>query len=377
MNTKKTICFSTMCKNEEHCILDALTSVYKYIDYWVVCDTGSADNTVQIVRDFFKDKNIPGEIYTDEWVNYGYNKNLLFERSYNKTDFIIHFEPDDILIGDLTHIDSALNVNKNIAYYMNMKRQNYIYKDYCIINNRFKWKIGGIAHNPFTCTNNYDNLPIGDLTNHEIHILSRDIGSGKNQLDKYYNAISSKEQFFDTLLIDEDNLNYRSIFYTAQCFYDCNDYKEACQWYCIYTKLKNTGNEQLYECYKQIVYCMIHLDYPVHQIIQYARKGIEMLPDRAEIYVIMGKYFMSHEKFELAFFNIQKAYELDITVVKNKYTLPIDVLCYGTHLLPLLTKLAFKTGRIDVGQEYLNLITDKKMHKELTDAFSTIINYLS
>ena len=56
--TRPTIVFATMCKNEEHCIQKTLESVYKSIDYWIVCDTGSTDRTCDIVRDFFKEKNI-------------------------------------------------------------------------------------------------------------------------------------------------------------------------------------------------------------------------------------------------------------------------------------------------------------------------------
>ena len=50
-----TLAFITMCKNEEHCICDTLESVYKFIDYWIVCDTGSTDNTCKVVEDFFKE----------------------------------------------------------------------------------------------------------------------------------------------------------------------------------------------------------------------------------------------------------------------------------------------------------------------------------
>jgi len=55
-NNRPTLCFATMCKNEEHCIQNTLESVYKYIDYWVVCDTGSTDRTCEIVEQFFKEK---------------------------------------------------------------------------------------------------------------------------------------------------------------------------------------------------------------------------------------------------------------------------------------------------------------------------------
>ncbi len=66
-----TLCFGTMCKNEEDCILDTLKSVYKFIDYWVVCDTGSTDKTCELVTEFFKEKNIPGKLYKDEWKGFG------------------------------------------------------------------------------------------------------------------------------------------------------------------------------------------------------------------------------------------------------------------------------------------------------------------
>ena len=80
LSNRKTICFATMCKNEEHCIKDTLESVYKYIDTWVVHDTGSTDKTCQIITDFFKEKGIQGELFVDEWKGFDYNKTQLFNK---------------------------------------------------------------------------------------------------------------------------------------------------------------------------------------------------------------------------------------------------------------------------------------------------------
>ena len=55
-NTPPKLCFGSMCKNEEHVIIDTLNSVYKHIDYWVICDTGSTDNTCKLIIDFFTEK---------------------------------------------------------------------------------------------------------------------------------------------------------------------------------------------------------------------------------------------------------------------------------------------------------------------------------
>jgi hypothetical protein len=350
---KPTICFATMCRDEENCILDTLNSIYKYIDYWVICDTGSTDKTVDIINTFFKDKNIKGELYIDEWVGFGHNKTLLLNRCYKKTDFVIHFDADDILEGDLdiSSIDTSY-----IAYNINFKRGKFIYKNHWIMNNNYEWKVNGVAHNAFVCMDNYENKTIGDLTNKPFHILSRNIGNRSQNKDKYMNdALLLKKQFKSTLIMDDDNLNLRSVFYTAQSYFDSDRLDIACEWYCLYIKLKNTRTEEVFESYKRIVYCLIMLDYPFNVILNYAKKGIELFSDRAEIYYIMGKYFLKFKKYELAFFNIQKAFECNLSDVKKKYELFIDIDCYKDNLYDLLYDLAINTNREDYAKTIRSL----------------------
>jgi len=50
---------SMIMKNEHHVILRCLESILPIIDYWCIVDTGSTDGSQQIVKDFFKEKNIP------------------------------------------------------------------------------------------------------------------------------------------------------------------------------------------------------------------------------------------------------------------------------------------------------------------------------
>ena len=50
-------------KNEEHIIKECLESMYKSIDRYDITDTGSTDKTKEIIKEFFDEKEIPGEIY--------------------------------------------------------------------------------------------------------------------------------------------------------------------------------------------------------------------------------------------------------------------------------------------------------------------------
>ena len=54
-DSKKTICLNMIVKNESHIIEETLKNICQYVplDYWVISDTGSSDNTKEIIENFF------------------------------------------------------------------------------------------------------------------------------------------------------------------------------------------------------------------------------------------------------------------------------------------------------------------------------------
>ena len=86
-----TICLNMIVKDEAHIILKTLDNLLKYIplSYWVICDTGSTDNTKELIIDYFKNKNISGELIDDEWIDFGYNRSKALEYAYGKTDLLL------------------------------------------------------------------------------------------------------------------------------------------------------------------------------------------------------------------------------------------------------------------------------------------------
>ena len=92
----------SMIKNEEKIIERCISSVLPIIDAICVTDTGSTDNTQQIIKDFFYDKCIPGEIFNDEWRDFGYNRSKALEHAYGKTDYLLVF--DALLVSTIIRI---------------------------------------------------------------------------------------------------------------------------------------------------------------------------------------------------------------------------------------------------------------------------------
>lgn len=96
------IVYNGMFKNEADIILKMLNSIYRHIDYYVIQDNGSTDGTPDIIKKFFEEKGIPGVIYFEPWINFGYNRNHTLQKclSLNEThkcEYIIRVDADETL----------------------------------------------------------------------------------------------------------------------------------------------------------------------------------------------------------------------------------------------------------------------------------------
>lgn len=349
------MCFATMCKNEEHCIKDTLESVYRYIDYWVVCDTGSTDRTKEIVKEFFLDKGIPGELIEHEWTGFDHNKSLMMEAAFNKTDYVMHLDADDLLMGDFSFTKEDVGSD---LYFMKVKRGNLEWKAYIIFNNRLRWKFCGVAHTILKCLDGNDPI-ISDISDREAYVSGEERGSRKFDPNKYFiDAEKLKKQFFDTLLDDPYDLNRRSVFYTAQSYMDCGMYHDAIKWNRLYLNLKNTWDEERFEAQMRVSLCMISLKSDTQSILEEMEKAMKIFPDRVEPIYHLGKYLVEMGEHEKAYNYLLKGTKLEFSSVKDKYILFLNENCYGKNLYDDLSVSCFWTRRYTEGLNYLNQIID-------------------
>jgi len=353
-----TMCFATMCKNEEHCIQNTLESVYKHIDYWIVCDTGSTDRTCEIVKNFFEEKGIPGELHVDNWVGFDHNKTLMMKRAKDKADYVLHLDADDLLVNDLDFTKDDIGQD---AYYMNVTRGDLKWKALIIFNNRLTWRFCGVAHTTIKCEEKGIFIT-KDIANRNHYVSGEGIGSRAFDPNKFlYDAEKLKKQFFDTLLSDPDNLNSRSVFYTAQSYQDSGMYEEAIKWYRLYTKLNDSWIEEMFESHMRIALCMMKLNYNLHEIETEITNAIKLEDDRAEPYYHMGLYYNQINEFEkgYSYFKIAKTKSLD--KVKEKYVLFIQENMYGNYINDNFSVSCFWTQRFKEGYNYLlEIINDDR-----------------
>lgn len=356
---RPTMAFATMCKNEEHIIGTVLEAVAPYIDYLVVADNGSTDRTLEIAREYMEKHNIPGEIHLDDWEGFDKNKNKMMEYVFDKADYVLHLDADDIMAGDFSFNNEDTGYDN---YFMTMKRGTSTWKATVIYNNRMHWKFCGVAHTVIKCIEKPEGYTTGDLSSRG-YVIADGVGSRAFDPKKfYYDAERLTKQFWDTLTDDPDDLNTRSVFYTAQSYMDYgkeDSYEQALKWNRLYLKLKNTWIEEYFEAQMRISLCMMKIErYTPAEIIAEMEKAIEIFPDRAEPHMRLGTYLNGIGMHDLAYHHLSLAKSKNLESVKEKYILFVDDTAYNEWVNDELSVACFWTGRYEEGVALINEIID-------------------
>jgi glycosyltransferase involved in cell wall biosynthesis len=190
-------------KNEAEVIGRCLKSVRDLIDYWVISDTGSDDDTKGIIAAELT--GIPGELHDDPWVNFGHNRTANIERAHGKADYLLLIDADMVVhqAEDLPPLGAdsyLLRHQGNIEY--RIKR---------LVRGGIKWRYEGVTHEYLTSAG-------PDREAHLDTLVIEHFGDGGSRTDKF-----ERDERLLTAELDRDPGSTRTLFYLAQT---CRDLAE-------------------------------------------------------------------------------------------------------------------------------------------------------
>lgn len=214
-------------KNEAHIIADTLEHLWKYIqfDYWVVSDTGSTDQTREIVKAFFKEKGVPGELQEESWRDFGYNRTKAFEAAYGKADYAFVWDADDEISGDFK-MPTDLTADSYKFTFGNAEGMRYSRGQ--LFNMKKRWCYKGVLHEYAECLEPAG--PMVDVSGDYFFISGRR-GDRSKDPNKYLNDALVLEKAAEKALAEKDPLYNRYIFYCAQSYNSCNMKEKAIEFY--------------------------------------------------------------------------------------------------------------------------------------------------
>ena len=83
-NKSKKIGLCMIVKNESKIIERCLNSVKPLIDYVCIVDTGSTDDTIDVINNWMKSNDIEGKVIFEPWKNFAYNRSFAMEKIREK-----------------------------------------------------------------------------------------------------------------------------------------------------------------------------------------------------------------------------------------------------------------------------------------------------
>ena len=283
------LCLNMIVKNEEKNIKTCLLNLINYFkfDYVIICDTGSTDNTITLINQFFIDFDICGEIFHHEWVNFAHNRTLALEEAYNKTDYLLIFDADDIIEGNLLLPETLTCDQYNFKF-----GNDFFYYRPCLINNRLQWKYVGILHEYLALKNveNNNEIITGNIDgNYYVHYGTH--GCRSHDPQKYLNDALLLEKALNDPSLNDINLKNRYIFYCANSYYDCEKYEQALLYYNKVINNNNWNQEKFYSCFR-IGLIYMNNNNP-NYAVKYWIKSFTYDIERIETIIYLMKYFYS------------------------------------------------------------------------------------
>ena len=237
------LCLNMIVKNESHIIQDTLSKLLNKVqfDYWVISDTGSTDNTQQIIIDFFKEKNIQGELFQDAWQDFGYNRTKALEHAFGKSEYVIIFDADDEIYGNF--ILPSLTSDSYQFQFGHANGTSYLRTQ--IVNNRKRWKYVGVLHEYIECV---DSVNGSEIISGDYYIISGRTSSRNKDKNKYLNDALILEKAYSDAFQNNDNIYNRYAFYCANSYRDCGRREDAIKWYKKTIDGKNWNQEKYVSC---------------------------------------------------------------------------------------------------------------------------------
>ena len=285
------IVLNMIVKNESKIILRLLESVYKIIDGFCICDTGSKDDTIDKIKNFFKEKNITGYVIKHKFKDFGYNRNWSLNKCrilFDNFDFILLLDADMKCIISDKFIANKESLKEYDYYYIIQKNQTLRYQNIRLINLNETTKYIGKTHEYLQISGN---LKSKTLEYNDFYI--EDVGDGNNKKDKFKRDIKLLKES-----LNENPNDVRSHFYLANSYFDTEQYEKALKYYKNRIKLGGWEEEIFYSIYRVgIIYLKLK---KYEKGVLKLMNAYQLNPTRAEPLYEIIKHYRISKNYNLA-----------------------------------------------------------------------------
>lgn len=277
---RRSVCLVMIVRNEAEVIRRCLESVIPVIDHWVICDTGSTDDTARVVLETME--GIPGELHEVPWVNFGQTRTQSLTLARGKADYHLLIDADMTLNtpGDFR---PALAADAYLVRYSGPL-------DYWVervVSDRHSWEYVGPAHEYIRSATSTTRAKLEGVT--VTH--HGDGGCQRGKIERYLNLLKEG--------IEKEPENSRYAFYIAESYRDLGNLPQAIEWYEKRACMGGWDEEQWYALY-QAARSQHRLGVAWPLVLEAYLRAYAFRPTRIEPLYHVARFYRENEQFQLA-----------------------------------------------------------------------------
>lgn len=293
----KTLCLNMIVKNEAKIIERLLDSVVDLIDCFCIIDTGSSDDTVDVIMKYFDGKGISGKIGFYNFVNFEKTRNDALKMTRGMSDYILLLDADMVL-------EHSINKNKldKDYYYIYQGNNQLRYHNTRIIKNDGSFYYRGVTHEVILSTRDAEGEFLEDKYAYIIDY--EDGGCKENKLERDKNLLLQN--------IDDPETQTRYYFYLGNTLTALGETEEAIKYYEKRLEKGGWTQELWCTCYK--LGCLYYIRNDFIKASFYFLDAYNYEPKRVE-----NLYYLTVIYKNIKRNNIAEIYlNLALDIIKNK-----------------------------------------------------------
>ena len=353
-----------MVKNGGPQFYDMLLQNMHLIDRWTILDTGSTDNTINIIDELLINKK-KGNLYQEPFINFRDSRNRLLDLAGKDCKYTLMLDDTYTISGDLrAFLNEVRDDQLADSFTLYIKSDDVEYGSNRIIKSdkdlRYLYKI----HEVIQDKNNL-NVVIPSSNAHIVdgrfdYMEKRTMGRKELDLKMLYEELE-----------DEPN-NSRTHYYLAQTYNLLEKYDDAYKWFIERMNHPNTGfiQEKIDAVFEAGRIANFKLNKPWSECETLYLKAYELDNSRPESLYFIGIHYYLEKDNTTAFKYFKQAFEVGYPV-HCQYSLK-PTLSY--HFLPkFLSQLCYEFNDYVLGEQCCRLFLEKKIMG--TDYYDIMVSW--
>ena len=338
-----------MVKNESLRIHVSLTSVLGFASTIIIYDTGSTDNTINIIVKFCKKYKLSLYVKYGTFVDFSTSRNVLldFADTVPNVNFYLMMDCNDELQNGPDLIKFCNNIKKDNAFFLKQSWKSGIYINYYnirLIRSKCGWRYKGVIHEYICKEGEEANIRVPGV------ILFQDRTKDDNK--SFIRFTKDKE-----LLLGEynsKNRTPRTVYYLAQTFECLEDKENAIKYYSERMGLIGFFEER-YQAAYHVGMLYREMNRPFEQYVGYFLFSFGIM-HRSEPLVRIAEYYISKQQWSQAYFYLKESCK----IITPDCGLFLDVELYNYYRWHLMGIVAYYVKEYEDGLNACKIAIEKR-----------------